>query len=412
MSSTLTSQNMAQEYPQKVSVTLLGIAQIISWGTLYYSFPQIAEAVQEEFGWIKSDVYGALTLGLLLSATAAIPTGMLIDKGYGRRVMTIGSIAAGAIFILGSMIESLIGFYLVFASIGLLQAATLYDAAFAVVARAVDTSQTKKTITTLTLWGGFASTVFIPFIEFLLTTLNWREVLVVIGLINVFLCAGIYSRLPQKAAQSTQTVSMASKPKSRQGVRWAIQQPMFWALFLCFLFFYGTTTAFSFHLYPLLIEKGLSIVEVVAFLAILGPSQVAGRLILFAFSHRISMAKLGISIAALLPLVFASLAYLPGNFWALVPLAILFGAINGTMTIVKGTAVPEFLTPSSYGAINAAMGVPVKVIKALSPSLAAMLWVMTNSYDSLLNILMFLGAGSAIFFYWASRLHSSSTNNI
>jgi len=64
---------------------------------LFYVFAQLAVEMIEEFGWSKSDVYGALTIGLLLSAIGALPAGFAIDKGYGRSVMAGGSIIAGVL---------------------------------------------------------------------------------------------------------------------------------------------------------------------------------------------------------------------------------------------------------------------------------------------------------------------------
>jgi len=391
---------------RQVSVPALGIAQICSWGTLFYSFPQIAAAIENDLGWLKSEIYGALTLGLLLSALSAIPVCMAIDKGYGRLVMTTGSICAGLCLIAGSQINTLFWFYIVFAGVGFLHAATLYDAAFAVIAKNFDTQNTKRYIASLTLWGGFAATIFIPVIELLLSNLTWRGVLIVLGLVNLTLCAGIYQTLPSKK-RCRHNMAAHSKPlkaKPKQGVKWAIRQPIFWALLLCFSVFAGATTAFKFHLYPMLIEKGLPSSEVVILVAVLGPAQVAGRSLMWIFSNKISIGQLGVLVASVLPIVFAGFAFFPSSFWVLIPFATAFGAATGTMTIVKGIAVPELLTPSTYGAINGAMNMPVKIIKAFAPSIAALVWYVTNDYNGLLNSLILLGFGVVGFFGLASRL--------
>lgn len=142
-------------------VTGLGVGQIVSWGSLYYSFPPIAEAMGAELGYGKTQIYGATMLGLLIAALAAYPIGSAIDRGHGRRVMVVGSIVGGLLLAGWANLESLPAFYLMFAGIGLVQAMTLYEPAFAVVARRFG-SDARRGITALTLWGGFASTVFIP----------------------------------------------------------------------------------------------------------------------------------------------------------------------------------------------------------------------------------------------------------
>ena len=44
----------------------LGISQIASWGTLYYSFPLIAERMGQDLGLSKPEIYGAATIGLVI----------------------------------------------------------------------------------------------------------------------------------------------------------------------------------------------------------------------------------------------------------------------------------------------------------------------------------------------------------
>jgi predicted MFS family arabinose efflux permease len=75
---------------------------------------------------------------------------------------------------------------------GCLQAATFYEPAFAVIARRVGSGNARRGITALTLWGGFASTVFIPLIQFLIDHVGWRDTLMVLGAINIIVCGGLY----------------------------------------------------------------------------------------------------------------------------------------------------------------------------------------------------------------------------
>lgn len=391
-------------------ITWMGIAQICSWGTLYYSFPQLAAAIEAELGWQKSSLYGALTLGFLLTALAGIPVGRWIDKGHGRNVMTLGSSLAGLVMICGSQIQSILGFYLVFASIGLLQATCLYDAAFSVIARHSGKALTQKRITALTLWGGFASTAFIPFIELLLSWGSWRDVFVVLGIINILVCAGIYSRLPQnKGGVDHRSGNTGGGECTPKGVKWAISQPIFWTLILCFALFATLTSAFQFHLYPMLVEKGLSTQEVVMILAIFGPAQVTGRILMWMFGSRVTIANLGLVTVSVIPIVFLAINYLPMSFWMLVPCAIVFGAANGTMTIVKGIAVPELVTRQAYGAINGAMNMPIKVIKAFAPTLAALVWNMAGGYALMMDLLIGLGVIVVVSFYMATRIKTRTS---
>jgi hypothetical protein len=99
----------------------LGIGQIASWGTLYYSFPLIAERMGQGLGLSKPEVYGAATIDLLVASFTAYPVGVAIDRGYGRTIMTLGSGLAGLLLLVWSQIASLWALYPLLAGIGLAQ---------------------------------------------------------------------------------------------------------------------------------------------------------------------------------------------------------------------------------------------------------------------------------------------------
>ena len=152
--------------------------------------------------------------------------------------MTGGSILAGLLFIVWSQTQSLLYFYVTFAGIGFLQAAVLYTAAFAVIAKRYDQSKVRDNITTLTLWGGFASTLFIPLIELMMAYLSWRHVLIALGVINIFICAGIYQYLPRSSRVADGAVRTSPRPALRAASgRWALKQPIFCTLLVCFALF-------------------------------------------------------------------------------------------------------------------------------------------------------------------------------
>ena len=366
----------------------LGIGQIASWGTLYYSFPLIAERMGQNLGLSKPEVYGAATIGLLAASVTAYPIGAAIDRGHGRTIMTLGSGLAGLLLLVWSQIASLWALYPLLALLGLAQAMTLYEPAFAVIARRYG-SEARRGITALTLWGGFASTVFVPLIQLLLNQLDWRGTLVVLGVINLGLCAPLYLMVvnPKLDAPPSEPASVTSSEAplaGRQAVRWAIRQPAFWGLLTAFTVYYATFSGFSFHLYSLLLERGFDTATVVAVLVLLGPSQVAGRIAVWGIAERASVRAIGKVVVLAFPIALVLLLLLPPTFASLAAFATLYGAANGILTIVRGIAVPEMLTREAYGAINSLLVVPATIAKAIAPLGIALLWAAAGSYDVVL----------------------------
>lgn len=390
-------------------VTALGIGQICSWGSLYYSFPLIAEAMGAELGWSKPDLYGAATLGLMLAALAAYPVGVAVDRGYGRWVMGLSSLAAGGLLLLWSQVTSLLAFYVLVGGIGALQAATLYEPAFAVVARRVGPGHSRAGITALTLWGGFASTVFIPLVQWLLNHWGWREALMALAAVNVLICASAYLLFitPARDAKPASDVTPdEERERNRLAVREALHRPVFWALLVSLTAYAAMFSAFTFHMYPLLRERGIDTASVVQAIALIGPAQVAGRIVISVFAARASMRAVGTAVVTIFPLAFGALAFLRADFLTVAAVCVVYGGANGIFTIVRGMVVPEMLSRHAYGAINGLLTVPMTFARAAAPVGAAALWAVGSSYDTVLAAIVAVAFVLAAGFWlaaWISR---------
>ncbi|MBK1782492.1 MFS transporter [Advenella sp. WQ 585] len=392
-----------------VLITALGIGQICGWGSLYYSFPLIAEAMMAELGWSRTNLYGAATAGLVLAGFLAYPVGVAVDKGYGRRLMAGASLLAGLLIFMWSQVSSLLGFYLIIAGVGALQAATLYEPAFAVIVRRVGPARARSGITAITLWGGFASTVFIPLVQFLLDHWGWRDALLVLALINGVLCAALYYGFIRPEKDIVHVIPShheCQQQTDQQAIRASFRQPVFWLLMLALTAYAGAFTAFTFHMYPLFLEGGLSTQNVVWVIATIGPAQVAGRILISMFGAGMSMRRIGTLVVVIFPLVFIVLALQPSSFWIVAAACIAYGASNGIFTIVRGLVVPEMLSTRAYGALNGILTFPSTLAKAFAPLVAAWIWSSTMSYGAVSWAIAICAILLAISFWlaaWVSR---------
>lgn len=396
---------------QHVFISGLGLGQIISWGTLYYAFPILAEPMSAELGIDKPQIYGAATFGLLLAGIAAYPVGHLIDRGHGRAIMAGGALLGGLMLAAWSQVHSLAIFYAVFGLIGIAQAMTLYEPAFAVVARRYGAGA-RSGITALTLWGGFASTVFVPVTQILLDQLGWRGALLVLaaitmagaGALNLWVIDGRGEEPGALEPVATAASGNAASGNATSGavVRWALGQPTFWALALAITLYFGAMSGLTYHWYPLLLERGFDTASVVAGMAIIGPAQVAGRIAIWALARERPVKVIGRAVVLVFPLALLLLLLAPANFAMLALFAATYGAANGIMTIVRGLALREMLTTESYGALNGLLGVPSTLAKALAPLGAAWLWALAGGYDAVLIAGIACSALVAVSF-WAAR---------
>ncbi len=144
------------------------------------------------------------------------------------------------------------------------------------------------------------------------------------------------------------------------------------------------STAMAAHLPRLLQACGVGLAAAVAIGALVGPAQVAGRLLEFGVLRRLHP-LLSARLAALAHPVGALALLLAGA--PLAPLfAVLHGAGNGILTIAKGTLPLALFGPAGYGARQGLLMVPSRFAQALAPVLfglcldrwgAGALWVST-----------------------------------
>lgn len=382
-------------------ITGLGVAQIASWGSLYYSFPLIATAMEADLGWSKTTLYGAATGGAMLSALLAIPVGKAIDRGKGRQVMAVASVIAGLLLVLWSLTDHIAIFYIAAAGVGALQAATLYEPAFAIIARRTGPLGARGGITALTLWGGFASTVFVPVVQLLLDNFGWRGALEALGAVNILVCASVYFMVINPALDAPRPVPLAEHPR-RSHLGQALRNPVFWWLAISFTAYAASFSALLLHFYPMMLERGFSQYAVVAAMTLIGPAQVAGRVVVMSFGRGASGRRIGSVVVLGFPLSMAIFAWAPAEFTFVAAAAVIYGAANGILTIVRGIVIPEMVSREAYGAINGALATPMTVARAVAPLGAAALWTATGSYATTMVCVVALSLVMVATFWWAA----------
>lgn len=343
-------------WPKIIGVS---VSQLVAWGVLYYAFAVIVEPMGAETGWTKPQMHGAQSLGLLVSGLSAYAVGRHIDRGGGRSVMLLGAVLGAVAVAVWSQATSLMQLYLASALIGAASAMALYEAAFAVAARLAPGNY-RRAITAITLLGGLASTAFIPITHWLVGMLGWRDALLVLALIELMVCAGIPLVMLPPVGKGRVRVMTVERPSVFPLVR---SQPVFWLLlvsYVCFAFFYSSLL---FSLLPLLGEGGMGAAAAVGLYALIGPSQVAGRLAMFTVDRLIPTGAAGV-FATTLPVVamLVLIAVSPDSVLFLA-FPVLFGAGMGIKTIVQATAAPEFLGIREYGALQGLLAMPAQIVR-------------------------------------------------
>ena len=350
----------------------LSLPQLISWGSLFYTFSLLMGPLEAELGLSRAESSLAFGLALLAEGTAAWAVGRWIDAGHERRVMTLGSLWVALGLLAHSAIHSVAGFYAVWVWLGLGMAATLYNPAFAVVTRRFG-ADFRRAIITITFLGGLASTVFIPLVSWWIGLWGWRTSLCLLAALQLLVCLPLHAWLLQGAPRPAPRLD-SEPPDKPVSVRQHLRQPTFWLLALFMVLTMTLTSALPVHMINLLGEAGLPPAWVVGIPASIGVLPVFGRMLLLVFERRWDVHAANRWIPALLP---ASLLVLVLGGWhpavALV-FVLLYGMGNGMITIVKGTAMAQYVSAAHVGQLNGLLGVPTALSRALAPWILGLLW--------------------------------------
>lgn len=382
------------------TVLALGVTQITAWGSIYYSFALLMEPLQLALGASKSVVVGAFSVSLLASGLMSPIVGRLIDRHGGRFTMAAGS-ALGGLALCGlAYVTSVAQLYIVWALLGLAMAATLYEPAFAVLIQAFR-SNYRRAITGLTLFGGFASTLFWPVTALVIERFGWRDAVIMLGLAQLVVCVPLHLfALPRKASTM---VGPAPATESSASLRQVLRDRTFYLLCVAFTANALVVSAMSVHMIAMLNAKGLTALHAALIGAMVGPMQVLGRIVEMWFGPRIAPSRVGVIALCMLPLSLGVFLLAVRPVVLFILFAVLYGAGNGVMTIVRGTIPAELYGRGSYGAVNGAMAAPVFMSKALGPLAGSMAFGVLGGYGGVVLLLLAFGVLSAVVFRLATR---------
>jgi MFS family permease len=346
-------------------VPALGITQIISWGTLYYSIAVLGASMRAELGISSPALFGAYSSSLMIGAIVAPSVGRAIDRFGGRRVMSMGSIVAGVALLAIAHVHSVVALYAAWGLAGIAMAMTMYDAAFATLSQHSGTSY-RSALTALTLMGGLASTVFWPTSLKGLEWYGWRDTMVFFALLQLCVCLPLHlAFVPRNTAAMVAPKAGAIHGDGALPAR--SRRVAFVGLACAFALNGFVVSVLTVHLISVLQRQGMTLQTAVWVGAFFGPMQVAGRILEFSFGRRFASRTIGVLALGLLVVAICVLLALDGQVAVALLFAVLFGFSNGVVTIVRGTVPAELFGRMGYGRILGNLAAPALVARAIAP---------------------------------------------
>jgi predicted MFS family arabinose efflux permease len=345
------------------TVASLGTAQTLAWASTYYLPAILAASMAHDLGVSVPTVFAAFSAGLIVSALIGPRSGAAIDRWGGRPVLMTTSVVF-AIGLAGlGMSQGLAGLLAAWLVIGVGMGSGLYESAFASLVRLHGTDA-RKSITGITLIAGFASTVGWPLSAYLESRFGWRNTCLAWAALHLLVGLPLNALLPRATAASAPEAEASATPGAPSSPPNASLLPM---LILSFVFAatWFISTSMAAHLPRLLQAAGASVATAILVGSLIGPSQVAARILEFGVLNKLHPLLSARLASAMHPL--GAVALLMGGP-AFAPLfGILHGAGNGILTIAKGTLPLVVFGPEGYGRRQGLLMLPARMAQALAP---------------------------------------------
>jgi hypothetical protein len=352
-----------------VRVLCLGLAQLIFWGSTYYSIGIFGPHFEARLGLDKEFVYGGFSAALVAMAFVSAHAGSLMQRFGGFRVLAAGAVLAAGSLVSLSVVSTIWAYYGAWVTLGIAMRLMLYDAAFSALAL-IDGAKASRGMAQITLLGGLASTVFWPLGH---SMISWFGVETALRIYAGLALAGIVFLLPLRGARPAERVDMgqggARKAAGLIGDSPAILVP-FSVIVTGSVFLLAGVSS---QLIPILVDLG-NAPETAAFAAaFMGIGIITSRVVQVFLGHLIDAARLNVISGALIVFGF-SLGWFAGReVFIGVAVAFFYGAGHGLTAIVRGTLALLLFDQESYAERLGRLIVPGFFFSAAAPTVYAFL---------------------------------------
>ena len=350
------------------TVACLGLAQTLAWASSYYLPAMLANSMARDLGVSSPLIFAAFSAALVVSALLGPLAGRAIDRYGGQLVLMLNSLVFALGLVSMALAQGRVGLFASWCIMGIAMAAGLYEAAFATLVHLYG-QRSRGPITGITLMAGLASTIGWPLSAWLELHWGWRSACMTWAGLHLLVgmpLNALLQKTPDMPAHDTHAPTGATAhaaPDDHLSPASARRAAALLALVFAVTWF--ISTAMAAHLPRLLQAQGLPLATALLLAALVGPAQVAGRLLEYGLLrrvHPVASARVAGALHSLGALGFLLLGVPAGAAFTL-----LHGAGNGILTIAKGTLPLVLFGTKDYGLRQGLLMVPARFAQALSP---------------------------------------------
>ena len=370
------------------------------------SFGVFFKPMLSEFGWTRAATAGPFSMSMLIGGALAFISGRLGDRFGPRKVVTAGAILVGLGYLLTSRITSLWQFYLFYGVIVSIGAGSIYVPLVSLIARWF--GRRRGLMAGIAISGIGIGIAVVPTIASqLIAIFDWRNSLLILGLVNLVLTvllAQFLKTRPARAYQVEFPESQGARPVSHApspSFREIAKTRQFWLIFSAWFVYGFFFQVGSVHTVPYATDLGMSAIAAASILTTIGIAGTVGRIALGIAGDRFSNKTTIFAAFALLALAFLGL-FLSASIPALYIFAVIYGCVSG-FGILLTPLVAEHFGLSALGPVIGAIVFANSAGGAIGPTLAGYIFDTTGGYHLTFLICVITASIGCIIFWVIDR---------
>ena len=363
-----------------VPVHSLGISQIVSYGTMFYSFAQIKVELAEKLGLTLETTTMIVSLALFINVLISSYVGYLIDRYGGLKVLSNGLFIGSIGFITLFFTNSFLGFLFSMLLIGISFSSTTYNVAFSAAIQ-IDDQNSRKNITIITFYGAIASSVCWITIGFLRSYFGLNSIFLTLSLF-LFLM-GLYFLIKMNVQKNEKKNNPKKQIEDFVPLALSQKEKVIIAILMIFGFteyLIFSTTALSLINFFTSNFNDPSVVIILA--STYGPFQLVGRFLEMRFATFLDARLTGL-IASLIVPISLIIILIPDFYICIIAMA-LFGMGHGLLTVTGGYVPNLFFEPRVIGRVKGYIWAPTALGMSCAPFLSGVF------YENMNNLIIFL----------------------
>ncbi|MDD4860067.1 MAG: MFS transporter [Dehalococcoidales bacterium] len=379
-------------------------------GSYFYSFPVFFDAILRDKGWSRTEVAGAISLGLAIAGVIAPFLGMLIRRMRIWLIMVIGSLVAGLGFFLLSTVSEpwhLYVYYGLIVSVGIPGIQLVPN--FTIIGHWF--YRRRSTALGVAAAGiGVGGAAMAPVAGWLIASYGWQKaflfsaaLVTVIGtLVAAFIMRtpaekGIDTSEEQKGARAQQTLTVTAV-----SFREALRRRAFWFIAAGGFLWGWAYTAGLMHQVAFAVDIGIERIAAATAVGMLTAFSIAGRLGFGRLGDIIDKRYVFMTGCCLQVVAFIILCYTK-NLTMLYMYSILLGLNTGAITPILPGLVSDYFGAKDFSVIYGTVFLSFTLGQMVGPVYAARIFDTTHSYINAFITSIVLSALAVVVMYLVGR---------